>query len=260
MNVQRLESEKFLSIISPRAPTNTFFLSMTKFIKNTRDGYHLNSAFWQNYKKTLPKLPQDCFETALGMVLGDATMSYRSREALIKFEQGKKQKDFLFHLFSLFSRYCLMTEPGTRYEKTQSVKSYWFKTFSFPDFTDLFLLTHEKINGKWKKTIRLGLVRDHLTPKGLAYWVMCDGSLQKNKRTLILDTQSFSFQENNLLTRELNLKCHLHSRVISHKTQYYVIEIPGQDCDRVASLIGNHLIPSMVYKCPESKKCVNDIV
>jgi hypothetical protein len=47
---------------------------MSKLIKNTRDGYHLNSPYWQNYKKTLPKLPQDCFDTAAGMILGDATM------------------------------------------------------------------------------------------------------------------------------------------------------------------------------------------
>ena len=43
-------------------------------------------------KKTLPKLPQDSFDIAVGMILGDATMYYVSREALIKFEQGVKQK------------------------------------------------------------------------------------------------------------------------------------------------------------------------
>jgi hypothetical protein len=47
---------------------------MTKTIKNTRDGYHFHSPYWQNYKKTLPKLPQDCFDIAVGMVLDDATI------------------------------------------------------------------------------------------------------------------------------------------------------------------------------------------
>lgn len=123
---------------------------MTKTIKNTRDGYHFNSPYWQNYKKTLPKLPQDCFDTAVGMILGDATMYYVSHNTLIKFEQGVKQKEFLFHLFKMFSRYCFMSEPGIRLEKEKNVKSYWFKTFSFPDLTRLFLLFHEKSmeNGK----------------------------------------------------------------------------------------------------------------
>ena len=208
MNVQRLESENFLSIISPRAPTNKFFEFMTKTIKNTRDGFHFNSPYWQNFKKTLPKLPQDCFDSAVGMILDDARMYYVSREALIKFQQGVKQKEFLFHLFDLFSNSCFMTEPGIRFEKEGGVKSYWFKTFSFSDFTRLFLLMHEKINGKWKKTIKEGLIRDYLTPRGLAYWIMCDGSLQKDKQTLILHTQSFSLEENTLLTRELNKKFH----------------------------------------------------
>ena len=144
-----------------------------------------------------------------------------------------------------------MLEPGIRFEKNTSVKSYWFKTFSFPDFTRLFLLIHEKINGKWKKTIKEGLIRDYLTPKGLAYWIMCDGSLQKDNRTLVLHTQSFSLQENTLLTRELNKKFHLHSRVISHKTHYYVIEFPRQDSNKIAALIENYLIPSMLYKLPK---------
>lgn len=102
-----------------------------------------------------------------------------------------------------------MSKPGIRLKKDQSVKSYWFKTFSFPDFTRLFLLFHEKINGKWKKTLREGLVRDFLTPKGLAYWIMCDGSLQKNNQTLLLHTQSFSLQENTVLATESNQKFHL---------------------------------------------------
>lgn len=95
-------------------------------------------------------------------------MYYVSREALIKFEQGvfffffkkKDQKDFLFHLFESFSAYCFTAEPGTRFEKNTSVKSYWFKTFSFPDWARLFVLIHEKVNGKWKKTIKQGVIRD----------------------------------------------------------------------------------------------------
>ena len=111
MNVQRLESENILSIISPRAPAIKYLDIINKTIQNTGDGYHFNSTYWQTYKQTLPKLPQDSFEIAVGMILGDATMYYISHHALIKFEQGAKQKDFLFHLFQVFSPYCFMTKP-----------------------------------------------------------------------------------------------------------------------------------------------------
>jgi hypothetical protein len=98
-----------------------------------------------------------------------------------------------------------------------------------------------------------GLVRDFLTPKGLAYWIMCDGSLQKDNRTLILHTQSFSLEENTVLARELNQKFDLHSRVISHKTHYYVIEIPRHDSDTLIALVEKECIPSMLYKLALSK-------
>lgn len=89
---------------------------------------------------------------------------------------------------------------------------------------------------------------------------MCDGSLQKDNQTLILDTQSFSLEDNVVLTTELNKKFQLHSRVISHKTQYYVIEFPRQHRQKIAALIQDFLIPSMRYKLPRSTKFVNDIV
>ena len=83
---------------------------------------------------------------------------------------------------------------------------------------------------------------------------MCDGSLQKDKHTLILHTQSFSFQENIQLQSEINDKFQLHSRVIRHKKHYYVLEIPRQDSHIVAGLIEDHLFPSMRYKLPGTKK------
>lgn len=166
MNVQRLESEDILPIISPRAPATRKFLlfDMTKAIKNSLDGYHFNSPYWQNYKKTLPPLPKETFDIAVGMILGDATMYHVSREALIKFEQGHKQEEFLFHLFDLFSPYCFMQKPGCRLHRDGTTKSFWFKTFSFSDFTRLFYFFYEKTTGKQKKRIRTGIIRDYLTP------------------------------------------------------------------------------------------------
>jgi hypothetical protein len=216
---------------------------MTKAIQNRLDGHHFNSAYWQNYKKTLPPLPKETFDIAVGMVtfgdrmiLGDATMYHVSREALIKFEQGHKQEEFLFHLFDLFSPYCFMRKPGIRLHRDGTPKSFWFKTFSFSDFTRLFSLFYEKttvsfyyVKGKQKKRIIPGIIRDYLTPKGLAYWIMCDGSLQNDNRTMILHTQSFTFEENLVLSSELNSLFNLHSRVLLHKKQYYVLHIPSED-------------------------------
>jgi hypothetical protein len=48
------------------------------------------------------------------MILGDACMYHVTKQALIKFEQGYLQQEFLYHLFDLFKLYCFMAEPGKR--------------------------------------------------------------------------------------------------------------------------------------------------
>ena len=222
-----------------------------KTINNFKNGLNLNSKYWQNYKYSLPKLPCSLFEVAVGMLLGDACMYKVSKQAYIKFEQGSKQKLFLMHLFSIFKTYCFMGKPGTRlhlrgiYKGKE--KSFWFKTFSHTSFTKIFILFYIKKHTKntYSKKIRENLIFDFLTPRKLAYWVMCDGSLQKDKKTIILHSQGFSLQENSILSNELNLKFKLHSKVILHKKKYYVIQTAKNDAACIYKLIQPYVIFSM---------------
>jgi hypothetical protein len=65
-----------------------------------------------------------------------------------------------------------------------------------------------------------GLITNELGALGLAYWLMSDGSLQGDRRTMVIHTQSFTRAENELLSLELNAKFNLHSQVIPHKSRY----------------------------------------
>lgn len=67
---------------------------------------------------------------------------------------------------------------------------------------------------------------------------MCDGSLQK---TMILHTQSFNYDTNLNMSKELNNKFNLNSKA--------VIKIPKENSN---ILIKNHIIVSMKYKLPIS--------
>jgi hypothetical protein len=49
---------------------------------------------------------------------------------------------------------------------------------------------------------------------------MGDGSLQNDKKSMILHTQSYSQAENLILSSELNKKFGFESKVISHKNKY----------------------------------------
>lgn len=79
---------------------------------------------------------------------------------------------------------------------------------------------------------------------------MCDGSLQKNKRSWIIHSQSFSWADNQLAVKELNSKYKLQCTVIPHKKHYWVIKTHAQYHGIISKLVGDHHIPSMGYKFP----------
>lgn len=235
-------------------------MQLKKTINNFKHGFHLNSKYWQDYKHSLPCLPSTLFEIAIGMLLGDATMYKVSKQAYIKFEQGYKQKLFLENVFTCFKQYCFMEKPGTRLHLRGDLqgkeKSFWFKTFSHKSFTKLFFLFYQEKNTKktYFKKIHEKIILDFLTPRGLAYWIMCDGSLQKDKKTIILHTQGFNLKENSILSNELNLKFNLNTKGILHKKKYYVIQTATNDAECIFKLIKPYVIPSMRYKLPLQKQ------
>nr|AWA82140.1 hypothetical protein [Cantharellus cibarius]AWA82172.1 hypothetical protein [Cantharellus cibarius] len=217
-------------------------------INNIRDGYHLNSKYWQDIKKTRPNLNPKLINISIGMLLGDATMYKVSRNALIKFEQGYRQESFIDHLFNLFKDYTFMLEPGKRIElhhpiRKGEVKSYWFKTFSHTTFNELWDLFYMSGNKRIPDNL-------HLSEECIAYWIMCDGSLDKDKKTMILHSKSYSFQDNIKLSTLLNVQWGLNTKVIAHKDKYHVIKIPSSDSLLLNSIISNHIIESMSYKLP----------
>lgn len=81
------------------------------------------------------------------------------------------------------------------------------------------------------------LLRHYLTPRALAYWILCDGSLHRNGKTLVLHTQAFSKKQNLSWSRELNRKWGFHTRVLPHKDVYFVIEFPARDSAGLRELL-----------------------
>lgn len=80
---------------------------------------------------------------------------------------------------------------------------------------------------------------------------MDDGSLQKNKLTIIIHTQSYTKSEVEMLSLELNEKFKLNSKVIVHKKIYWVILIPSNNAKTLYNLIFPFMHSSMHYKLPK---------
>ena len=220
-------------------------------IRNTKDGFHLNSKYWQEWKANLPAITPELREVAIGMILSDACMYKKSSQALIKFEQGYKQEAFILHLFSLFKLYCFMSEPGRRIAKGGSrnglTKSFWFKTFSHYSFTEIWNLFYND-SAEGKKKIMKNLIFNNLSAIGLAYWVM--GSLHADRKTMILHTQSYTKAENLILSKELNEKFGFNSKIIKHKEIYWVIKFNSKDAPILHNLIKPYLLSIFNYKLP----------
>lgn len=90
-----------------------------KKIKNILKGHHVNSRYWQDWKKQRPTLNKNLFQLCIGIVLSDATIYHISKEAYIKFEQGHIQKEFIEHLFIKMKEYTFMENYSIRYTKNK---------------------------------------------------------------------------------------------------------------------------------------------
>lgn len=137
-----------------------------KNIKNTKNGFHLNSKYWQQWKNNRPELNNYLYQICIGMILSDCTMYRISREAYIKFEQGSKQHEFINHLFKQLKGYVFIEELGVRLNKDSTVKSYWFKTFSHTTFTKLYMKFYPSGS---RKSICKDIILSGLNEIGLAY-------------------------------------------------------------------------------------------
>lgn len=92
-----------------------------------------------------------------------------------------------------------------------------------------------------KKVLPDNLILNSLIPLPFAYWIMCDPSLQKCKKILIIHTQPFTKEENLLAVKDLNKKWGLNCKVIPHKSQYWVIKTSSQDVPVLRTLLEPYL-------------------
>lgn len=79
---------------------------------------------------------------------------------------------------------------------------------------------------------------------------MDDGSLQNNKKSLVIHTQSFEKNYVDIISSELNQKFDLDSKVIPHKVKYWVLFIPSKSSKKIFDLVEEYFHCSMRYKLP----------
>ena len=192
-------------------------------------------------------------EIMIGLLLGDGHIQKRSINGNSRFIYGQSSLrlhhlNYFNHVFELFKPYLSKDfNPKKRsFTDKRSNKKYssvQFATLSLPCFNYYKELFYNE-----NKKIVPSNIQNLLSPRGLAYWIMDDGSLQN--KGLHLNTYGFSNQDVLKLKSTLEnmfgentLKCSIHKHKKGER-----IYIWGESMGVVRHNISKFMHKNMLYK------------
>lgn len=232
-----------------------------------------NSSILKEYKSSLPPLNDFQKQALIGLMLGDLNLKKTGLTYCIRFEYSFHSSEYVYHLQSLF-KYYILQDPK-KVERTislfnknspqskPSLKSYNTVTLRFHSISlNLFDFLVDLFIRDGKKTIPVNLIKDHLTPVGLAYWFLDDGGKldygSNEGKGIVFNTQGFSFEECEQMSLELKEKFGFNSWVGLNKNKP-VIKISGADFEKFVALVRPFLIPSLLSKLPSPRKTTDTL-
>lgn len=212
-----------------------------KVIPREAQGVVTNSLAIRQLRTTLT-LSHYQREVLIGTLLGDGSLVVNSwkRNYRLQAEQSDPQKDYLFWKYQIFQEFTL--SPPQFQERTNAWR---FRTISHPEFTEYAQLFYTA----GRKVVPLVISRLLKSPMSLAIWYLDDGALSSRKDTFILNSQSFSRDENTLLRR-----CLLENFgilvTLNRDRHYWRLYVSKRSAERFRGLIQPYVIESMKYKLP----------
>lgn len=190
-------------------------------------------------------------EILVGLLLGDGSLERTGRATFrLEVEQSATRKPYVMHLYREFERWVL-TPPRNRVPKTNAgVEGNWtFQTVSHPSLR--FYGT--QFYGEDGKVVPK-LIDHWLTPLGLAYWFMDDGSIKsKESKGIILNTEGFKKSEVERLIRVLGSKFSLEASLRKQRDGYQIY-VSGRSYERFIELVEPYVIEEMRYKLPPPRR------
>lgn len=212
----------------------------------------------KRYKQQLTSLSTIERQVAVGIMLGDASLQTQDggKSYRLKLLQGDKNKDYLFHLSAVFSRWILSPpSPQNRHSKTtgRELRAWRSQTISHKAFNTLAKIF---LDERGRKRISPNLVKRSLTDRGLAYWLMDDGGKSNyNKdhpklKGVTINTQGFSKAEVEHLVAQLVSVFNLDCWVGRNKGKWTIV-ISGKSFPVLAKRIAPYIHHLMVYKFPK---------
>ena|SRR3989338_2061078 len=179
-------------------------------------------------------------EVLVGSILGDGCLVANSwkKNYRLKMEQCEAQRRYLFRKYALFKNFTL-SSPHNRIE----TQAWSFRTISHPQFTNY----HELFYRYGKKVVPASIGELLIAPISIAVWYMDDGMLNSRKDSVLLNTQSFSYKENEMLKQCLKRNFGIEATIVRNK-KYWMLYIRKQYAPVFMRLVKRHVTDLMSEK------------
>ena len=172
-------------------------------------------------------------EVVIGSLLGDGHLAKTTRGYAFRVNHGLVQEEYVWWKFNELEQ-LTNSSPHT------ALNHCYFRTVSHSYFDEMRSIFY---NGDRK--IIPQSIKDFITPLSLAVWFMDDGT--KEGRQVRLNTQSFTRQENEVLSHVLEATLEIKSTINKDK-KYFRLRICDQSMNLFREVVHPYIIPSMQYK------------
>lgn len=212
----------------------------------------MHSRAIEEYKKHL-RLTENQREALVGLLLGDACLETqnRGRTYRLKIEQSAQHETYVRHLYALFQPWVL-TPPREKdcvASNGARTRSWVFQTVSHAAFR---FYAHQFYGEQTKQVPEL--IHRWLTPRGLAYWFMDDGSMKSSQsKGVILNTQGFNRSAVERLVSVLSANFGLQAKPRNQKDGLQIY-VSGSSYEDFVKLVEPFVIESMRYKVPTARR------
>jgi ubiquinol-cytochrome c reductase cytochrome b subunit len=143
--------------------------------------------------------------------------------------------------------YCARPIPFLVKKNIENKFNYRLTLFTFTNLTWIHEAFYKKVKGDTIKKIPY-FISEYLTPRGLAYWIMDDGSFMKGQGISIA-TNCFTYKDFKFIALVLTNKFNLKTSVVkTGKLNQWRISIWKRSMPELIKIVSPYFIPEMIYK------------
>src|SRR5581483_4787496 len=192
-------------------------------------------------------------EILVGILLGDGCLESQNkgRTYRLKIEQSARHEAYVRHLYQCF-RPWILSEPVSK--RCRASNGSFSVSWAFSSVSHAsFRFYAQQFYAGDKKCVPKQIER-WLTPRGLAYWFMDDGSMKsKQSKGIVLNTQGFECSDVERLIGVLGARFALSAN-LRRQREGFQIYISGFSYENFVDLVDPFLIAEMRYKVPSARR------